>query len=515
MCHYLIAVGGTGAKIAEAVVHLAAAGLLPSPCQLKILFVDADEGNGNVRRAIQTAKVYRDCQTSFQTTVEPFKNELTLLAGDVQPWCPVGANGKQLNTMFGYVNLPRAEQHLMECLFSDDERKLDLTEGFRARPAIGSATWARELDWRNSPGFSRLPASIDKEGQAAPVKVMFAGSIFGGTGASGVPNLGRLLYERFSPQGSNQNLEIGLSLALPYFTFEDGPDTDQGIMADPGEFLINTKEALRYYNDRQYLKFCKAIYLVGDQAAARMLTTAPGREKQRNEPHYTELLAALGIAHFFHAPSNGAAGTVPAPAARDGGRLFLCARKELHRLTWSDLPLGDGGDNNSKLDWGTKLRRLARFAVVMRHCFAPTMKDVRARKGRSSSRAPWYVDLLQKNNDFNDAEEAKLTQCEAYCDALLEWLMYVLRPKTPGVEFDVQLLNWKAFAKPQGEGLSLMGKSEFDPADLSGLFLGEEAQTENASLEGIWKRVCDTRLPAPVPKGVGRAIQAIYNECWR
>src|SRR5207302_415124 len=175
--------GGTGAEIAEAVIHLAAAGIMPDPFQLKILFVDADEGNGNVRRAIATAKAYQECQARFQSSIEPFKIELTLLAGDV-PWCPVGAAGKQLNTMFGHVNLPRPEQHMMECLFDDEERKLDLTEGFRGRPAIGSATWARELDWINSPGFAKLPASIKQESQAHTVKVMFAGSIFGGTGAS-------------------------------------------------------------------------------------------------------------------------------------------------------------------------------------------------------------------------------------------------------------------------------------------------------------------------------------------
>ncbi len=64
MSVYIIAIGGTGARFAEAVVHLGAAGLYAQGNQvenLEILFVDPDKGNGNVEGAVRTLKIYQEC----------------------------------------------------------------------------------------------------------------------------------------------------------------------------------------------------------------------------------------------------------------------------------------------------------------------------------------------------------------------------------------------------------------------------------------------------------------------
>src|SRR5438270_8149694 len=43
--NYLIAIGGTGSRCMESVIHLAAAGLFQSP--LRVLIIDPDQNNGN------------------------------------------------------------------------------------------------------------------------------------------------------------------------------------------------------------------------------------------------------------------------------------------------------------------------------------------------------------------------------------------------------------------------------------------------------------------------------------
>src|SRR6266404_4657694 len=43
--HYLIAIGGTGSRCLEAIIHLSAAGLFQSP--MHVLIIDPDQNNGN------------------------------------------------------------------------------------------------------------------------------------------------------------------------------------------------------------------------------------------------------------------------------------------------------------------------------------------------------------------------------------------------------------------------------------------------------------------------------------
>ena len=49
--HYLIGIGGTGARVVEAVLHCCAAGFAPEGLtDLTVFLVDPDEGNGNLSR---------------------------------------------------------------------------------------------------------------------------------------------------------------------------------------------------------------------------------------------------------------------------------------------------------------------------------------------------------------------------------------------------------------------------------------------------------------------------------
>ena len=484
MSNYLIAVGGTGAKIAEAAVHLVAAGIMPGP--LTVLFVDADEGNGSVTRAIDAVKGYSKCQGQFDPRVDPFRTSVTLLSD--KPWSPIDPEAKTLRRIFAFPAMQQQEQDVMRCLYSDAEIDLDLTEGFRARPAIGAAVWAQKVNWEGAEGFGALRAHLAQEPQNVQVKVALAGSIFGGTGASGVPTIAKLISRQYP------NCQIAMFPLLPYFTFGD-VGVDGRITADPTVFISNTKEALKYYEKRGYLNFCHAIYLLGDEYQALMLKPAVGRRDQCNEPHYLELVAALGMAHFFHTKV-------------DRNSLYLSSRKEGLRIQWEDLPVEKPAENGPRSDWDIKFRRLARFAVAMRNCFAPTMNDALA-KGKTF-RAPWYGDLLEKRNRFDASEADKLTAVEAYNTAFLEWLMYILRPQTE--KFEMRLLNREVISRSAADAsLRLASHQEFAAVGLGKFFV--ERDTEQASLDTLWERVCDTAIPDPPPSGVGRAIQAIYSNC--
>ena len=60
----IIGVGGTGAKIVEAVVHLAATG--DAPLNIYPVLIDQDLHNGNVQRTREAIKRYKIIQDSLE-----------------------------------------------------------------------------------------------------------------------------------------------------------------------------------------------------------------------------------------------------------------------------------------------------------------------------------------------------------------------------------------------------------------------------------------------------------------
>ena len=68
MSVYVIAIGGTGAKFAESVAHLAAAGFYSKGNhseKIEILFVDPDKGNGNLKASDGAVKIYKKCAATI------------------------------------------------------------------------------------------------------------------------------------------------------------------------------------------------------------------------------------------------------------------------------------------------------------------------------------------------------------------------------------------------------------------------------------------------------------------
>ena len=141
MSFYVIGIGGTGAKCIEAIVQLASIGLLPTN-KLHILFVDADETNGNLNKTQNTLVCYQQCYEILkgqnrkshwmQTDIEAY-----------QPWSPFNqtSTDKTLGSFFTYQTIKETKPqlaNLFDVLYTKDERNVSLEVGFRGRPAIGS-----------------------------------------------------------------------------------------------------------------------------------------------------------------------------------------------------------------------------------------------------------------------------------------------------------------------------------------------------------------------------------------
>ena len=260
---FVITGGGTGAKVAESLVHLCATGAAPR--EVHILFVDADTVNGNLQRAISTADAYR--------ALQPW------------PWAVETTTGSTLGRMFG-----RQESHsfsifdtqistyqvtdpvdttseggiaaqatgdmslVLDLLYDEQEQNAKANDGFRARPNLGCLVLADHLDTMleaRAAGFLDALTRATSGGTRVPVAV--TASIFGGTGASLLPvargAVEAALQKRDGGAGASpvaKALAWGAVMVLPHYQ-----PTARKESVDPERFLLDTSNALQYYGMAQ------------------------------------------------------------------------------------------------------------------------------------------------------------------------------------------------------------------------------------------------------------------------
>lgn len=245
---FFIGIGGTGAKCAEALIHLCAAGLGPDRCS--IMLVDQDEPNGNGERCRRLLEAYVQLYglLSHQGAgagPHLFRTDVAAPAGGVF-WCPSARQGARLHDICNYGLLSQPQRELVDCLYLPSEREQTLDMGFRARPSVGAAVLlAQTLE--GDAFWQTVFESIDEARRGEPVKIFLLGSIFGGTGAAGLPTFARLIRRAVADR-TGDKVAIGGGLVLPYFYFPAPPRQDRDLLPDSAAFLEQTQGALGYYH---------------------------------------------------------------------------------------------------------------------------------------------------------------------------------------------------------------------------------------------------------------------------
>ena len=96
-----------------------------------------------------------------------------------------------LEQVINYELLKPEVKGLLDCLYDPEEKQQNLSEGFRARPNIGAAAMLATTANENDPFWSQIYKAIESARGGEEVRVFILSSIFGGTGASGFPNIAR------------------------------------------------------------------------------------------------------------------------------------------------------------------------------------------------------------------------------------------------------------------------------------------------------------------------------------
>ena len=412
---FAIGVGGSGVKCLEAVIHLHILGLFDRegspPTELGVLFVEPDRQSALLQRVQRTLKCTQDLRKILEGQAKNFcRGEIT----DYGVWNPVESMADQgaltMDRLFAKQTLQRSEPvlgDLLNCLFTDDEQQQDLKEGFRGRPPIGSALMSA-MDLKEDKTWGDFLEAVQRAARGGQdVRIHMFGSVFGGTGASGVPTVGRLLREWLRKE-KLQTVALSASLLLPYFQFKDDGTDNTGLYAEASNFQLNTSAALQHLARNDNRDFDQAYVLGSDATVAYDFSI--GGSSQANGAHIVELLAALGLLDSLD---------------RDKGEsaaAYTLSRDSQGKVDWDDLPA-------SKFTQGV-LTRGAMTAVAWRNNISLDLNDA---DGQPPQRfyvgAPWAQRFYDSSTGGAEArtlnsrkdKETRLA-ADRWAEALLIWL---------------------------------------------------------------------------------------------
>lgn len=436
---YAIGVGGSGAKCLESAIFLQTLGIF-GDSRLGVLLVDADAANGNSQRTRINLNNTLECYRLFKPNSDQKSSFISGEVEDYGTWNPLGqeTHNSNLSKIFNKQGLGTSSPalaKLFDALYHPDEQIADLAVGFRGRPPIGSAVMSRlELETlQNDPNdnWQRLFNNIQTDrSNGDEVSIHLFGSVFGGTGASGVPTLATLISKQLRDNNLRNNVHLNASLLLPYFAFERPEEDESKVFAETRFFAFNTQAALQYLTEHSAGIF-DTVYLIGNQEK-KNYEPSTGGTKQQNDAHFVELYAALAINHGFD-------------QAIAQTQAAYISRTSQENLTWQDLP--------DREIVKTLLAKGVRFAYAWYYNFALELTSAQKIGVKKFAKgAPWfrYFFSLKKESDgtlpalSEEAQKKQAEVLEKWTKGFLIWAKQIAQSHRQGEQLfrlDLQIDN--------------------------------------------------------------------------
>lgn len=427
MSSYVIAIGGTGNKILESIVYAACAdafytvdekGRRVPIDKLDMLSVDVDAACGNTTRAKRAAEYYEQVRESFAAS--PYRRSCFHTEVSVDRW---SMNlSKRAASVRQMARSHSRDQLLARTLFSATEAALEYSEGFRGHPDLGVLFFAEMLgsldEARESGQPDELNALLDRMDQDIAndetVHLILCGSIFGGTGASGIPALSKFLHARYANR--RDKFVMGSMLMLPYYSVPAANvDETQEIAVNSDEFLDKARTALQYYGMESMVResdadpngIFDAVYLLGLPpeyfVSTRIYST--GSQSQENDAHMLEWLAARCIARFMRTGFRGA-----------DAHNIDCYYYQWHTPTFSWASFDEEAPYYQARYGG--LMKAA--AVYLSECY-PTFQKRVIRNSRAAAHVSYCAPFFWRFRQYSAAQRAQL---ENRLDALYQFFAF-------------------------------------------------------------------------------------------
>ncbi|MBQ3732478.1 MAG: hypothetical protein II859_00775 [Bacteroidales bacterium] len=297
----VMAIGGSGERVMASFIMALTSGMTVNAASVLPIFIDNDSESHSLKECKNLIKYYRQQRTASQNEIGANAIYEPALGHDNDKWPsffkteieePIyldsdGGNIGNLNMVIG--NLTDEQSNIIEerdLLFTDKDLQMPLDGGFIGNPNIGSVV-LNAIALHDDRYESKHVEIDNMDG------VVIIGSLFGGTGAAGIP----LIVNKFKSKG-NQCPKIGVVSLLPYFTtantqqYASGSDYD--VISDM--FDVKTRAALMYYDD--YMQEVDVQYYVGDSGCKAVYAHHIYGDSQNNATHPIEVMAALCAIDF-------------------------------------------------------------------------------------------------------------------------------------------------------------------------------------------------------------------------
>ena len=232
MKRYVLLVGGTGARLADALLAAASAGAFPEE-KLNVLLADTDR-RGVRSAGLVAAKMadYARVQQAMQPSEGPFRTELAFSS-----W-PESLPG-DASTIAQFTAGSETDALLCQALFDRGAAEIDLHEGFHGRRMLGQVIYAGLLHEADQDHEDPLSCLVDEMSAACrdgeEVRVVLAGSVCGGTGAAGIASLTRYIRQRTENKAHIAGILLG-----PVADEQDASAAHEAIAAFAEEKLLDT-----------------------------------------------------------------------------------------------------------------------------------------------------------------------------------------------------------------------------------------------------------------------------------
>jgi hypothetical protein len=249
MKHVFIAIGGSGTKVAEALIRLLSVGfpthrdengnLTSASDQLQIWRVDPDRSSGASEDLNQALQEYRRMQSCLSDNNETRTLAQSRWAMDIETNVrhldplDLPQEGEQDNvtkTLRGVLDSRHSRNGrsvtssnaLLAPFYETKDLDVQIDRGFYQKPFIGAAVmsvFARSLEDDSTPGGRTAGLTAFSN---TPTNFFLCGSLHGGTGACGVPVMANFLKAR-KDQNQGWGWRIGGCLLAPYVTPPNPP----------------------------------------------------------------------------------------------------------------------------------------------------------------------------------------------------------------------------------------------------------------------------------------------------
>jgi hypothetical protein len=512
MKNYIIGIGGTGAKCLEHLLHCCSAGLGPE--NLWAGMVDQDEANGNVSRSKILLNKYINLRNSLRNESKHdlasksnlFKTHISSNTDAV--WLPMKDANPTLEDLIKYNLLKPEVKGLMDCLYDPEELKLNLSEGFRARPNIGAAAILSTTANEDDIFWSQIYKAIDAARGGEEVRVFIISSIFGGTGASGFPNIARRIRQIQKDKNVSSNFHLGGALMLPYFNYEVPDENMEGeLYAKPEEFLDQTKGALQYYAKLfEHEKVFDQVYVTGWDPLTKLPNFKFGGNLQKNPPLFPELYAALGALRFFSEDNK----------IGEAQEILHIGKNDSDDILWSDIP-----NVSSNLNSKTNISKLIRFAFAYNWMYGPALTGSWS-KIKKYQDENWFKRLIYKNTYNPDTKACEvgheqyqeiISSMQEYCQDVLTWITDMQYSTVSKTDQKMDLIVSDFFSEFNEKGNSdrVKIKAKLNSSEKN-QFNTMVNDNKNLKLLNIMSNICYQKIEKD-QKGLGVFMDILFRSC--